>query len=79
MLLIFPLSLSPQKISSKNAFGLHLIDHMLKLLKMRGEMTNFQVQYPPPLSHPEINMVQYFSQTMFWMTIVSENFSTSKN
>ena len=32
-----------QKISAKNAFGLHLIDHMLQLLKMRGEMTNFQV------------------------------------
>lgn len=33
-----------QKISSKNAFGLHLIDHMLKVLQQRGDITNFQVR-----------------------------------
>ncbi|XP_041477580.1 condensin complex subunit 2-like isoform X2 [Lytechinus variegatus] len=32
------------KINSKNAFGLHLIDYMAELLKSKkGEMTNFQV------------------------------------
>lgn len=33
-----------QKINSKNAFGLHLIDHMLSVLKQRGDITNFQVR-----------------------------------
>lgn len=38
------LKLSTQnKINSKNAFGLHLIDHMSRILKKRGEMSNFQV------------------------------------
>lgn len=31
------------KINSKNAFGLHLIDWMTEVLRKRGEMTNFQV------------------------------------
>lgn len=34
-----------QKINSKNAFGLHLIDYMQDLIKnvKEGEMTNFQI------------------------------------
>ena len=32
-----------QKINSKNAFGLRLIDYMQEILSKRGEMTNFQV------------------------------------
>lgn len=32
-----------QKINSRNAFGLHLIDYMEEMLKKNGEMTNFQV------------------------------------
>ena len=32
-----------QKISAKNAFGLHLIDYMAEMLRKRGEMMNFQV------------------------------------
>ena len=34
---------SLQKINSKNAFGLHLIDYMLEMLLERGELENFQV------------------------------------
>lgn len=34
-----------QKINARNAFGLHLIDYMLEVLRKRGEMTNFQVSY----------------------------------
>ena len=33
-----------QKINSKNAFGLHLIDYMSELLKKK-ELNNFQVRY----------------------------------
>ena len=33
----------PQKINAKNAFGLHLIDYMMEMLRKMGEMTNFQV------------------------------------
>lgn len=33
-----------QKITAKNAFGLHLIDYMSQMLQERDEgMTNFQV------------------------------------
>ena len=32
-----------QKINSKNAFGLHLIDYMAELLKKK-ELENFQVR-----------------------------------
>lgn len=32
-----------QKINSRNAFGLHLIDYMVEMLRKNGEMTNFQV------------------------------------
>ena len=35
--------LLPQKINAKNAFGLHLINYMMEMLRKRGEMTNFQV------------------------------------
>ncbi|XP_064398390.1 condensin complex subunit 2-like [Halichondria panicea] len=31
------------RINAKNAFGLHLIDHMMQLLTIQGEMTNFQM------------------------------------
>jgi len=34
-----------QKINARNAFGLHLIDYMLEVLRKRGEMTNFQVSH----------------------------------
>jgi condensin complex subunit 2 len=34
---------SENKINSKNAFGLHLIDYMLEMLLERGELENFQV------------------------------------
>ena len=36
-------SSSCQKINSRNAFGLHLIDYMEEMLRKNGEMTNFQV------------------------------------
>lgn len=35
--------ISLQKINSRNAFGLHLIDYMLEMLLERGELENFQV------------------------------------
>lgn len=34
---------SENKINAKNAFGLHLIDHMAQMLRSKGNMTNFQV------------------------------------
>lgn len=36
---------SPQKITTKNAFGLHLIDYMTEILKQKdSELTNFKVR-----------------------------------
>lgn len=37
-----------QKITTKNAFGLHLIDYMTDILKQKNsELTNFQVRGVP--------------------------------
>jgi hypothetical protein len=38
----------PQKITTKNAFGLHLIDYMADILKQKdSEITNFKVGLDP--------------------------------
>lgn len=39
-----------QKITTKNAFGLHLIDFMSEILKQKdAELTNFKVRMSPSL------------------------------
>ena len=54
-----------QKINSKNAFGLHLIDYMADMLHRGGDMTNFQVSVLMPivviyLVHSKlVNIVHY--------------------
>ena len=53
-----------QKITAKNAFGLHLIDYMSELLK-KNEMDNFQVRYHHHVELKNTTTSQLYDVTCF--------------